>query len=113
MAALVVGEWVTAALLVVFMRVGEYVENATATGARRAIRELMALAPQTARVERNGAEVEIPAVEVHVGETVIVRPGERIPVDGEVIAGRATVDQAAITGESILVTVAPAQRYTT
>jgi Cd2+/Zn2+-exporting ATPase/Cu+-exporting ATPase len=109
-AALVVGEWVTAALLVVFMRVGEYVENATATGARRAIRELMALAPQTARVERNGAEVEIPAVEVHVGETVIVRPGERIPVDGEVIAGRATVDQAAITGESMPVEVAPGSR---
>ncbi len=109
-AALVVGEWVTAVLLVVFMRVGEYVENATATGARRAIRELMALAPQTARVERNGAEVEVPAAEVRVGETVIVRPGERVPVDGEVVAGRATMDQAAITGESMPVEVAPGSR---
>ncbi len=104
-AALVVGEWVTAALLVVFMRVGEYVENVTTTSARRAVRELMALAPQTARVERDDAEIEVPVAEVRVGETVIVRPGERIPVDGEVIAGQATVDQAAITGESMPVEV--------
>ncbi|MCS7283416.1 MAG: cation-translocating P-type ATPase, partial [Anaerolineae bacterium] len=109
-AALAVGEWVTAALLVVFMRIGDYVENATTTGARRAIRELMALAPQTARVERNGEEVEVPVTEVQVGETVIVRPGERIPVDGEVIAGQATVDQSAITGESMPVEVAAGSR---
>jgi len=109
-AALAVGEWVTAALLVVFMRVGEYVENVTTTSARRALRELTALAPQTARVEREGAEVEVPVTEVQVGETVIVRPGERIPVDGEVIAGQATVDQAAITGESMPVEVAAGAR---
>ncbi len=106
LAALTVGEWVTAALLVLFMRVGESVENATTAGARRAIRELTALAPQTARVERDGAEVEVPVTDVQVGETVMVRPGERIPVDGEVLAGRATVDQATITGESMPVEVA-------
>lgn len=109
-AALAVGEWVTAALLVLFMRIGDYVENATTAGARQAVRELMALAPQTARVERDGVEVEVPVTEVRVGETVIIRPGERIPVDGEVIAGQATVDQAAITGESMPVEVAAGAR---
>ncbi|MCX7682791.1 MAG: cation-translocating P-type ATPase [Anaerolineae bacterium] len=109
-AALAVGEWVTAVLLVVFMRVGEYVENATTAGARRALRELTALAPQVARVEREGVEVEVPIADVRVGEIVVVRPGERIPVDGEVVAGQATVDQAAITGESMPVEVAAGSR---
>ena len=104
-AALAVGEWVTAAIVVIFMRVGEYVENFTTESARRAVKELTAIAPQTARVERDGAEVEVPVAEVKVGEIVIVRPGERIPVDGEVISGQATVDQAAITGESMPIEV--------
>ncbi|PWH14521.1 MAG: cadmium-translocating P-type ATPase [Anaerolineae bacterium] len=106
MAALAVGEWVTAAIVVVFMRVGEYVENFTTASARRAVKELTAIAPQTARVERDGAEAEVPVAEVKVGEIVIVRPGEKIPIDGEVIAGQATIDQAAITGESMPVEVA-------
>jgi Cd2+/Zn2+-exporting ATPase/Cu+-exporting ATPase len=100
-AALVVGQWVTAALVVVFMRIGDYVENFTTESARRAVKELTALTPQTARVERDGAEVEIPVSEVKVGETIIVRPGEKIAVDGEVISGQATIDQSAITGESM------------
>src|SRR5512142_2818961 len=106
LAALVVGEWVTAAIVVVFMRVGEYVENFTTESARRAVKELTALAPQTARVEREGAETQVPIADVRVGEIVIVRPGEKIPVDGEVIDGQATVDQATITGESMPVEVA-------
>jgi len=105
-AALAVGEWVTAAIVVVFMRVGEYVENFTTESARRAVKELTAIAPQTARVERGNAEVEIPVAEVKVGEIVIVRPGEKIPVDGEVISGQATIDQSAITGESMPIEVA-------
>jgi Cd2+/Zn2+-exporting ATPase/Cu+-exporting ATPase len=105
-AALVVGEWVTAAIVVVFMRVGDYVERFTTESARRAIKELTALAPQSARVERDGAEVEVPVTDVKVGDIVIVRPGEKIPVDGEVVAGHATVDQAAITGESMPAEVA-------
>lgn len=109
-AALAVGEWVTAALLVVFMRLGEYVENFTAESARRAVKELIAITPRTARVERDGREMEVPITEVHVGEIVIVRPGEKIPVDGEVVAGQATVDQAAITGESVPVEVASGSR---
>ncbi len=104
-AALIVGEWVTATIVVIFMRVGDYVEKFTTESARRAVKELTAIAPQTARVERDGLEVEIPVKEVKIGETVIVRPGEKIPVDGEVVSGQATIDQAAITGESMPIEV--------
>jgi Cd2+/Zn2+-exporting ATPase/Cu+-exporting ATPase len=89
-----------------FKRIGDYVENFTTESARRAVKELTALAPQTARVEREGLEAEIPVSEVKLGETVIVRPGEKIPVDGEVIGGQATIDQSAITGESMPVEAA-------
>ena len=65
------------------------------------------IAPQTARIERNGAEEEVPIAEVTPGDTVIVRPGEQIPVDGEVLAGQATVNQATITGESMPVEAGP------
>jgi Cu+-exporting ATPase len=109
-AALAIGQWATAALVVLFMRIGDYVENFTAESARRAVRELTALAPQTARVERDGVEVEVPIHQVQVGETVIVRPGEKIPVDGEVIAGQATIDQSAITGEAMPVEAARGAR---
>ncbi len=109
-AALVVGQWVTAALVVVFMRIGDYVENFTTESARRAVKELTALTPQTARVERDSTEVEIPVSEVKIGETIIVRPGEKIAVDGEVISGQATIDQSAITGESMPIEAANGTR---
>lgn len=109
-AALVIGEWVTALIVVIFMRVGDTVENFTTESARRAVKELSALAPQTARVEQMGVEIELPIDRVNVGDVVIVRPGEKIPVDGEVIGGQATVDQAAITGESMPVEVANGSR---
>ncbi len=100
-AALIVGQWVTAAVVVFLMRVGDFVEHFTTERARRAVKNLTALAPQTARVLRDGAELDLPIDQVRVGETVIVRPGERIPVDGTVIEGHAAIDQATITGESI------------
>ena len=106
-AAIVVGEWPAAAIVVFFMRIGEYVESFAAERARHAVKALAALSPQTARVERNGVEIEVPVEEVSIGEAVIVRPGEKIPVDGEVIGGQATVDQSAITGESMPVEAAP------
>jgi len=109
-AALVVGQWTTALIVVFFMRVGGYTESFTTERGRRALKELVALAPATARVERAGGEREVPVGEVVVGETVIVRPGENIPVDGEVIAGTASVMQAAITGESMPVDVDPGSR---
>ncbi|HXE97915.1 MAG TPA: cation-translocating P-type ATPase [Dongiaceae bacterium] len=110
LAAIAVGEWAAAVIVVFFMRIGVYVEAFTAERARRAVKDLTAMAPHTARVERNGAELEVPVAEVLVGETVIVRPGEKIAVDGEVIYGQATVDQATITGESMPVEAGPGAR---
>jgi P-type Cu+ transporter len=107
LAALAVGEWATAAVVVFFMRAGDYAERFTTERARRAMKDLTALAPQMARVERDGVERDVLISQVHVGETAIVRPGETIPVDGEVIAGNATVDQATITGESMPVEAEP------
>ena len=74
------------------------------------MKELTSLAPQTARVLREGKETDLPVAEVDLGETMIVRPGETIPVDGEVIAGQTTVDQAVVTGESMPVEVATGSR---
>ena len=110
LAAIAVGQWATALLVVFFMRMAGYVEQFTADRARRAVRDLTAMTPQTARVERDGREQEVPIGDVRVGDTVIVRPGEQIPVDGEVSAGQATVDQAAITGESMPVEAGPGAR---
>jgi len=100
-AAIAAGQWATAVVLVFFMRVGDYVESYTADRARQAFKDLTTMAPQTARVEIDGEESEIPVNQVTIGETVIVRPGEKVPVDGEVVAGHATVDQSSITGESM------------
>ena len=105
-AALAIGEWVTALIVAIFMRVGDSVENFTTESARRAVKELSSLAPQTARVEQMGLEVELPIEKVKAGDIVVVRPGEQIPVDGEVISGQATIDQAPITGESMPVDAA-------
>jgi P-type Cu+ transporter len=104
-AALVIGEWVTAAIVVFFMRVGDYAERFTTERSRQALKNLTALAPQTARIDHNGQEIEVPIAQVQVGDVVIIRPGEKIPVDGQVISGNATVNQAAITGEAMPVEV--------
>ncbi len=100
-AALAVGEWATAAIVVFFMRVGDFAESFTTERSRRAVRDLLDLAPKLARVERQGTEQQVSLADVKLGDTVVVRPGEQIPVDGEVIAGQASVNQAAITGESV------------
>jgi len=100
-AALMIGEWVTAAIIVLFMRVGDYAERFTTERSRRALKNLTAMAPQTARIERDGETVTVPIAEVQVDDVIVVRPGEQIPVDGKVISGQATINQAAITGESM------------
>jgi P-type Cu+ transporter len=109
-AALAVGQWATAAVVVFFMRIGDYVERFTTDRARRAVKDLVSMAPQMARVEREGEERDVPIGDVRVGEIVVVRPGEKIPVDGEVVGGHATVDQAAITGESMPAEAGPGAR---
>ncbi|MDQ7858243.1 MAG: cation-translocating P-type ATPase [Armatimonadota bacterium] len=107
--ALAIGEAGAAAVIVFFMRLADALDAYTAGRARAAIRELVALRPMDARVERDGAEVVVPADAVARGEVVLVKPGERIPVDGTVIGGRAAVDQAPVTGESVPVEREPGQ----
>jgi Cd2+/Zn2+-exporting ATPase/Cu+-exporting ATPase len=104
-AALVVGQWPTAAVVVFFMHTGTFVESFTTERSRQALKHLTSLVPKRARVEQQGEEMEVPVEAVQVGDVVIVRPGEAIPVDGEVVSGQATLDQAAITGESMPVEV--------
>ena len=91
-------------------RVGDFVERFTMTQARTAVRDLHALAPEGAVVLVDGQERATPIEEVRAGDVVIVRPGERIPVDGRVVGGHASVDQAAITGESMPVSVGVGER---
>ncbi|HEY0737365.1 MAG TPA: cation-translocating P-type ATPase [Herpetosiphonaceae bacterium] len=100
-AAIAVGQWTTAALIVFFMRFADWLEDLTTGRSRQALQRLVALQPQIAHTLRDGSDVDVPIAEVTVGEIVVVRPGERIPVDGVVIEGYAPVDQAPITGESI------------
>ncbi len=109
-AALLVGEWATAGVVVLFMYVGTSIEQLTAERARRAVKDLTALAPQMARLWRAGAEQVVPLSEVRVGDEVIVRHGEAIPTDGVVCEGQAAVDQAMITGESLPVEVSVGAR---
>lgn len=101
LAALLVNEWVTAAVVVFFMRLGNYVEQFTAGRSRKAIKQLSDLAPQEARLVRYGQEEMLPLEAVTAGDLVIVRPGEKIPVDGVVESGHAVVNQATITGEAM------------
>ncbi len=100
-AAIVVGQWATALIVVFFMRVGEYAEQFTAERGRRALKDLTKMAPTMAHVLVDGQEQDVPVGQVRVGDTVVVRPGEQIPIDGQVVSGHATVNQAAITGESM------------
>ena len=91
----------TSAIIIVLILLGKYLELLAKGRASEAIKKLMKLSPKTARVSRNGQEKEIPIEEVIVGDIVIVRPGEKIPVDGEVVDGYSQVDESMVTGESM------------
>ena len=100
-ATVAVGEFRPAAVIVFIMAVAGALETYTLDKTRRSIRNLLDLTPKTATIRRDEAEVAIPVNEVQVGDTVVVRPGGRIPVDGIVVAGQSCVNQAPITGESM------------
>ena len=91
----------SAAMILTLITVGKYMETRSKGKTSEAISKLMDLAPKTATVLRNGVEQEIPVEEVVTGDTIIVKPGQRIPVDGKIIEGFSAVDESAITGESI------------
>lgn len=91
----------SAAMILTLITVGKMLEAYSKGKTTNAIKSLMDLTPKTAHVLRDGVEVTVPAQEVRAGETFIVRPGESIPVDGEVLDGESAVDESALTGESL------------
>ena len=105
--AAIIGEWVEAATVVVLFGVAEWLEGWADRRARRAVGALLELAPDTAMVKRDGRSVETKVEEVAVDSIVIVKNGERIPLDGVVATGRSAVNQAPITGESVPVDKQP------
>ncbi len=98
--AIALGDWWEAAAVIWLFDVAEWLEGWTVRRARHAVRAAMAVMPERALVRRGGVELDVAAPEVIVGDVVIVRPGERIPVDGLLVAGGTDVDQSPITGES-------------
>ena len=97
----------TSAVIIALVLLGRVLEARARGRTSAAIRRLMGLQPRTARVVRNGQEVDVPVEAVRVGDVVVVRPGERIPVDGTVEQGHSTVDESMLTGESLPVDKGP------
>lgn len=105
--AITIGEWTEAASVVFLFALAQLLETRAMERARGAIRALMELAPAEARVRRGGGEVTVAIEDVRVGETVLVQPGAKIPLDGRVTSGESAVNQAPITGESLPVDKGP------
>lgn len=97
----------TAALIITLIKLGKLLEVRAKGETSEAIRELIGLQPNTARVVRQGVEYDIPIADVVVGDLLLVRPGERIPVDGEVVDGLSSIDESMLTGESMPVEKGP------
>jgi Cu+-exporting ATPase len=101
LAAEAIGEFISAALIVFFVMAAHFLEDKNTGRARHAITELATLQPKTARVKREASEEEVTETSLSPGEVVLIREGEQIPIDGHVVAGQASVNQAPITGESL------------
>lgn len=95
------GYFETSAVIITLVRLGKFLEARAKGGASEAIRKLLNLQPKMATVIRAGMETEIPAEDVVIGDVVVVRPGEKIPVDGSVLEGSSSVDESMLTGESL------------
>lgn len=106
--AAALGEWAEGALLLFLFSLGHALEHRAMDRARRAIEALADLAPKTALVRRDGAEVEVPVDKLLRGDRIIVKPGQRLPADGRVAEGNSAVDQSPVTGESVPVDKGPA-----
>src|SRR5207245_3650239 len=90
-----------AAMLTTFSLAGHWLEMRSRFATGKAVEALLRLAPATSRVRRQGREIEVPLEEVVVGDEIVIRPGDRIPVDGEVVSGSSYVDESMITGEPV------------
>ena len=106
-ASIWVGEYLAAAIVVFMMNIGELLENVTIARTGKAVRALMELESDTARVIRNDEEMEVAIDKVNIGDIVLVKPGEKIPLDGKIKEGCGEINQAPITGESALITREP------
>lgn len=106
-AALAIGEFFTVLIIVFFVLVAEVLEGLTVGRGRSAIRELLNLLPQSVSICRDGSVINLHSSQVRTGDVVMIRPGARIPVDGQVVRGHSFVDQAPITGESLPVEKVP------
>ncbi|UFJ41133.1 cadmium-translocating P-type ATPase [Brevibacillus humidisoli] len=102
--AAAIGEWGEGAMVVFLFAISEALESYSMDKARESIRSLVEIAPNEALIRRNDQEIQVPVDEVRVGEIMIVKPGQKIAMDGKVITGASSVNQAAITGESVPVT---------
>lgn len=100
-AALAIGQFFTGLVIILFVLIAEVLEGLTVGRGRRAIKDLLDFLPHKATVRREGSSHEIGASEILSGDVVVVKPGSRIPVDGEVVSGNSFVDQSTITGESM------------
>ena len=100
----------SAGMILTLITLGKYLETRSKGRTSQAITRLMDLAPKTATVLRNGAEAEIPVEEVRVGDRIVVRPGQSIPVDGVIVEGTSAVDESALTGESLPVDKGPGDK---
>jgi len=105
--AAALGAWAEGALLLFLFSIGHALENYAMGRAKRAIEALAELAPRTAHVRREGQVVELPVEDLVVGDTVVVRPNERLPADGFVVVGTTSINQAPVTGESMPVDKQP------
>jgi Cd2+/Zn2+-exporting ATPase/Cu+-exporting ATPase len=101
LSALAIGQFFTAIVIAFFVLFAELLEGYTVSGGRRAIEKLINALPRHVTVRRNGQESELKVEELSAGEVIVIRPGERIPVDGTVTKGNGYVDQSSVTGESL------------
>jgi Zn2+/Cd2+-exporting ATPase len=99
--ALALGKWTEGAAVIALFSLSQLLEERSMARTRRAISSLLATAPATASVLRGGVETEMPLAEIRVGDTLKIRPGEKIPADGSVTRGHSSVNEAGITGESV------------
>jgi len=108
--AIVLGDFAEAATVIFLFSIGQFLESRALERTRRSVRDLIALTPATVRLRRNGKTVELPVADAVAGDTVIVKPGERIALDGTVSSGMSAVDEAPVTGESVPVDKEPGDR---